>query len=113
MGESEENKSKKLLGYTNLTDWFIHEGRNAFVTTNLDIYQWKPEDYQRGRDQLSRVLEAFEKFKEDGILPRFEIERFVTKATVSEWNAETVTGLFSEFKDFIKVAVQDEIKHKL
>ena len=107
MSENVESP-QRLLGYTNLTDWFIHEGRNAFATTTVDLgIEWTQKDYNSGKKQLRRVLDAFKRFDEDGVLPREEMKDFIRKSVSNKWSADTVGAMHEEFQSMVQRAMKD------
>ncbi len=82
-----------------LTDWFIHEARNALAThNNIDGVTWDRLDYESGRDQLKRVLDSFDRFSTDGVLSRDKIRKFVRNSTKREWNEENIGKIWEQFK---------------
>ena len=108
MVSAEDEELRKSVAYTNLTDWFLHEGRNAFVTHIKDpSLHWSPQDYDRGREQLLGVLDAFERFPDAGTLTKGEVRKFIEETTQEIWNATTIDGLWEQFKLLSDKATKD------
>lgn len=111
MDRLQSDIDREILGYSNLTDWFVHEGRNSFATINkIPGYRWSKEMYEDGREQLKNVLNAFDRFPDEGKIPKSEIEKFILESTSKEWNAKNVRGIWKQFGELIEEAIKDDLK---
>lgn len=93
------------LGKSTLTDWFIHEARNALAVT-IEGVKWSKRDYTESRQILKRFLANSKNENQniagEGELSRSRIEEFVRAAVSKPWNKNKAGQVKSDFDKLLE-----------